>query len=52
MSIDSPSVAAALAAAPIDDIYEAHWAETAVTVLATTVAVLVVSVMAVIMSLA
>jgi hypothetical protein len=52
MSIDTPSVAAALVAAPIDEIEQTHWVEIAITALATTIAVLFVSLMAVVMSLA
>lgn len=52
MSIDTPSVAAALAAAPLDEIEKSHWVETAIMALATAIAVLFVSLTAVLMSLA
>jgi len=52
MSIDTPLVAAALAAAPLDQIEKSRWVETAITALATVIAVLFVSLTAVLTSLA
>ena len=52
MSIETPLVAAALAAAPLDQIEKSHWVGTAITTLATVIAVLSVSLTAVLMNLA
>ncbi len=52
MSIETPSITAALGAAPVDEIEEVHWSKTVVTILATTLAVLVVSSVTVLMTLA
>jgi len=52
MSIETPSVTAALAAVAVEPVEKAHWAETVITVVATTIVVLIVSSVAVLMGLA